>query len=211
MLRLPENDQKAWAWIAENFAICSHEHSLSKKLWTRFATYKGPVFALKLGLLDLSQLSSYMYTWSPEGDTTTIEDYPVEEWPETILENFVFDHLKTSGNAVVVCENANATRKMYDNWQWGALPPYWCYGENEVYHILTPPDIGTNTFKKSTRKAFVNWGVGVCATCDRIPENSITDASFFDEIVRRTRHIFLPAFDGDGFLIWTPQPISNAT
>jgi len=211
MLRLPENDQKAWDWIAENFSICSHDHLLSKKLWTRFSSYGGPVYALKLSILDLSQLSSYMHTWSPEGDTTTIEDYPVDEWPETILDHFVFDYLKTNEDAVVVCENANATREMYDNWQWGTLPPYWCYGENEVYHILTPADIGTKIFYRSRRQAFVNWGVGVCSKCDRIPESSITDESFFDEIVRNTCHIFLPAFDGDGFLIWTPQLVSNAT
>ncbi len=210
MLRLAENDQKAWDWIAENFSICSNDHVLSSKLWERFATYKGPVFALKLDTVDLDQLIYYMHTWSPPGDTSTIHDFPVEDWPITQLSKFVIDHLQKSDDAVVVCENANATRKMYDNWRWGALPPYWCYGENEVYHILTPADIGTNTFKKITRQAFVNWGVGVCATCDRIPENSITDASFFDEIVRSTSHIFLPAFDGDGFLIWTPHPVSNA-
>ena len=210
MMRLAENDQKAWKWIADNFSICSHEHVLSRKLWTRFASYKGPVFALKLSIVDLSQLSSYMHTWSPQGDKSRIEDYPVDEWPASQIKQFVFDYLKSSDDAVVVCENANASRKMYENWQWGTLPPYWCYGDNEVYHILTPADIGSDTFKTTIRQAFVNWGVGICATCERIPEKSITDDSFFDEIVRTTRHLFLPAFDGDGFLIWTPEPTLNA-
>lgn len=182
---------------------------LSNKLWARFSSHKGPVFALKLSMVDLNQLTSYMHTWSPQGDTTTIEDYPIDEWPETQIKKFVFDYLESGSDAAVVCENANATRKMYDNWQWGTLPPYWCYGENEVYHILTPTDIGSKTFKDTIRQAFVNWGVGVCSSCKIIPEKSITDDSFFDEIVRNTRHIFLPAFDGDGFLIWTPQPSSN--
>ena len=210
MIRLDENDQKAWDWIAENLSICSHEHVFSRKLWARFATYRGPVVAFNLGIVDLSQLSSYMNSWGPlPRDKTTIDDYPEEEWPETQINQFIADYLKSSDHAVVVIENANASRKMYKNWQWGALPPYWYYGDEEVYHILTPSDIGTDNIYNAIRQSFVNWGVGVCATCKTIPEKSITDDSFFDEIVSNTRHIFLPADDGCAFLIWTPQPKPN--
>jgi len=209
MLRLAENDKKAWDWIANNFSICSHEHILSRKLWMRFASYKGPVFAIKPNCVDLNQLHSYMEIWWPPGDTPNIKNDPVEDRPKTQIVEFVKDYLKSSDDAVVVCENANATRKMYENWEWGELPPYWCYGDKEVYHILTRRVIGTNKIYNSIREAFVSWGVGVCTSCKIIPDKSITDDSFFDEIVRNTRHIFLPAFDGDGFLVWTPQRTSN--
>lgn len=210
MIRLDENDQKAWDWIAKNFSICSHEHLFSRKLWAWFATYKGPVVAFNLGKTDLSQLGSYMHSWRLEGDTTTIDDYPEEEWPETQINQFIADYIKSSDDAVVVIENPNATRKMYENWRGGTLPPYWCYGDDEVYHILTSSDIGTDNIYNAIRQSFVNWGVGVCATCKKIPEKkSITDDSFFDEIVSNTRHIFLPADDGNAYLIWTPQPTSN--
>lgn len=183
----------------------SYEHIFSRKLRVRFATYRGPVVAFNLGKTELSQLGSYMHSWKLEGDTTTIDDYPVEEWPGTQINQFIADYLKSSDDAVVVIENANGSRKMYENWQWGAVPTYWCYGDDEVYHILTSSDIGTDNIYNAIRKSFENWGVGVCAICKKNPEKSITDNSFFDVIVSNTRHIFLPADDGDAFLIWTPQ------
>lgn len=209
MIKLPGDDQKAWDWIEKNFSICAHEHILSRKLWDRFATFRGNVYAIKPNCVELDKLQTYMEIWWSPGDTPKLVDDPVEEWPITQMVQFGYDYLKSKTKNVIVVENFNATRKMYDHWEWGKLPPYSCYGEKEVYHIVTQFEIGSKTLRDSIRQSFVSWGVAVCSICEKIPEGSIMDETFFDEIVDDTSHIFLPAFDGDGFLVWSPKPMSD--
>ena len=40
------------------------------------------------------------------------------------------------------------------------------------------------------------WGVAVCSECQELPGAIIPDESFFDEIVRNTRKILMPAVRG---------------
>jgi hypothetical protein len=48
------------------------------------------------------------------------------------------------------------------------------------------------------------WQTNVCSACISVPEGDIPDEAFLDEIVQNTEHIFMPAFDGSGYIIWSP-------
>lgn len=50
-----------------------------------------------------------------------------------------------------------------------------------------------------------HWQTGVCSSCAKVPKDDILDELFLDEIVEDTEHIFIPAFDGSGYLIWSPE------
>jgi hypothetical protein len=78
-----------------------------------------------------------------------------------------------------------------------------CYGDNEVYHIVTPA-ITDPDLVEAAVVASHHWQTGVCSACAAVPDGDIPDEAFLDGIVDNTRHIFIPAFDGSGYLIWDP-------
>lgn len=206
LIRLADNDQKARDLIRQNFEACAYNHTLSKKLWDRLVTASGPMMAIVPDWLDLNQLTEYKYTLLPPGGDVSYAD---GDRPTEHLVALVGEHLQTNNDAVVVCENLTANCKTYENWQWGPPPPVTCYGENEVYHILKPTDVGSEVIEDSIRQSQFQWGTGVCSSCKQVPEDDIPDEAFFDEIVRNTKQIFIPAFDGDGYLIWFPQGVAT--
>lgn len=114
-------------------------------------------------------------------------------------------YLQTAPDAIVVCENLVANRATYANMPSEYLPPISCFGDDEVYHLLQRKHIGLDAVEDSIRMSQAHWGIGVCSRCDHVPEGDIPGEAFFDAIVSNTKYVFMPAFDGDGFLIWSPK------
>jgi hypothetical protein len=199
LIRLADDDHKARDLIRDNFEVGAYDHTLSRKLRDRFPTAAGRMIVIVADWVDLDQLAAYSH-----GSTSPVGEYANGDRPTERLVAFVEEHLGTSKDAVAVCEHSGATRKTYENWQWGPLPPISCYGDEEVYHILRP-GIDSELIEDAIRLSQGRWGTtGVCTTCEYVPEGDIPDEEFFDTIVQNTKHIIMPAFDGDGVLIWSP-------
>jgi hypothetical protein len=76
---------------------------------------------------------------------------------------------------------------------------------NEVHHVLTPEDTDPELIEDTIREPCRQWFSGVCAAGLTIPNNNEFSTDFLDQLVAGTEHIFVPAFDGEGFLVWSQK------
>lgn len=206
---LSPDDVKAKAYIIENLSIGAFEHTLTKKLLGRFASARGEMFAIAFESLDLN--SEHLYKYATYGGGKWVIDEPIvwTDSPRWGLIAFVDQWLQQSSEAVVVCENFFATRESI------RLNPresrIALYGE-QVYHILSNEDAGhVPSIECALRESEHHWAAGICTLCREIPEAEIGSEEFFDEIVAHAAHVFTPAFDNEGYLVWSPEaagPIS---
>src|SRR5262245_4118656 len=132
IIELGSDDKKANAMILDSMSICAHDHVPSRKLLDRVSTASGPMFAIVGDWIDLDQLASYDdYMAAPAGEVAS-----GERTTERLVA-FVGKYSRTIKDALVLCENWGAERKHVANWPWPP-PRVAYYGDNEVYHILTP-------------------------------------------------------------------------
>jgi hypothetical protein len=184
--------------ILDSLSICAHDHILSGKLLDRFSGATGSIVAIAGDWFDFDRISNYeLYPGGPTG-----EDYASGERPTERLVALVSEFLAETEDAIVVCENWGAERRHnIASWPW-APPRISCLGERDIYHILTQ---GMNN-PEMIEAAVVprhHWQTGVCSTCPCFPDGDIPNEEFLDNIVQNTKKIFVPAFDGTGYLIWT--------
>ena len=198
-VELGGGDQKAKDHLLESLAICAH-HSLSKKLLERFSNATGPMFAIGADWIPLDRLIKYEHGWTPPKGSPP---YDAGDLPRDRLVGFVQKHLQSSRDAIVVCENFGAERRHIAKWPWPP-PRIACFGDDEVYHLVTP-DITDPDLIEAAVVSRHHWQTGVCSSCARVPEEDIPNEEFLDEIVENTKHIFVPAFDDSGYIIWTPR------
>lgn len=196
---LGEHDEKAKRHFAESLAVCAQDHLLSRKLLNRLSNSTGPMYAIVGHWFDLATLTTYDYTVLAPSGTSPIAD---GERARDRLVAFIREYLLTTQGAAVISENWGAEQHHIEKWAWRP-PRVACFGDNEVYHILTP-DITDPEMIEAAIVARHHWQTGVCFTCSIVPAGDIPDESFLDEIVDHTRHLFIPAFDGSGYLIWSP-------
>jgi len=199
VFELGEDDKKALALFQESLFVCAHNHVFSRMLLAHFATARGPMFAIIGDWHNLGEMVNYDYPISPPKGSTPFEAgfYPREQ-----LVAFVKEHLRSAADAVVMSENWGASRKTTSIWLWPP-PRFACFGDDEVYHFVTPDITDTDMIEASVLASH-HWQTGVCSSCADVPDGEIPGEGFLEEIVRNTKHIFIPAFDGSGYLIWTP-------
>lgn len=207
---IPESDAAARTHILQNLATCAQEHTLSKKLLAHFAESRGPLLMIAFESIDLDYPYLYQYATYNGGksDASTGEALSYFDSPIFGLIEFIQTWLGTSCDAAVLCENwlatrEEATRGVADG-SWESRPL--CFGANQVYHVLTNDDCGNGDAIEATlRESQYYWAVGVCSRCADLPRGEIPSEAFFDEIVASTEHIFVPALDEEGFLVWSPR------
>ncbi|MDG3002488.1 hypothetical protein [Paludisphaera mucosa] len=191
--------EKASRWILESPSVCAHDHVFSRKLLDRFANARGSIFAVMSGDVwpnDLLVRSDTVRFSHPA-------EWPEDERPVVRLSIVMREYLQSSADAVVVCENGAANARTFIDRQTEDPPPVSCFGD-EVFHIVTPDVTDLDAIENAIGSRH-HWQTGVCSRCQEPPKSDIDDAWFLDEIVDHTAHIFVPAFDGGGYLIWSPE------
>lgn len=195
-LTLDPDNQNARSFILDSLEICAYNHILSRKLLSWLSSATGSMYAITGERTDADLLKAHDFsTAPPHGEETGKR--PVE-----ILVSIIGDYLGTTQDAVVLCENWAASRGDIAKWPWPP-PRVACYGDSEVYHILTR-EITDPELIEAAIASRHHWQTGVCSSCVHVPDGDIPDEGFLDKIVRNTRHLFLPAFDGSGYLLWSP-------
>jgi len=202
---LAADDPKAKMQVLENLQMGAHEHTLSKKLLQRFSEASGAMLLIAFETLDLDTDRPYKYAGTYCGGQLHPPNYELITWMDTArwgLVTFVDKHLCKSKEAVVLCENVFAERKDVPNY---TKESRMLFFNEEVYHVVTyenayMPDSIEQTIRESEHQ----WAVGVCSSCAEVPQGDVLSESFFDVIVANTTHIFTPALDGDGYLVWSP-------
>jgi hypothetical protein len=199
LFELEIDDKKAKEHLVESLSVSGHSHLLSRKILDRFSRTVGRAFVIVGDWYPIHQMETYDYTIpAPAGTTPFLEgDRPTER-----LVAFVRSYLQTTSNALVVCENWSATRQDVAKWPWPP-PRVACFGDDEVYHIVTPKISDPEMIEAAVVPRH-HWQTGVCSLCEHVPSADIPDEVFLDKIADNTKHIFIPAFDGSGYLIWSP-------
>jgi hypothetical protein len=196
-VELAPSDDKARRHIIDSLHVCAHDHILSRKLLEHFGGVSGPFVAIVGDWFDLDEMSSYdLYPGGPAG-----EEFASGERPTERLIEFLKCYLGSNQNLIVLCENWGAERGDIAKWP---LPPprFACYGDNDVYHILTPQVVAPEMIEAAVVPRH-HWQTGICSGCSCVPDRDISDEKLLDEIDQNTNHIFIPAFDNTGYLIWT--------
>lgn len=202
-IRLAADDQKAIDWARENLRVCASERSLSRKLMERLnLSALGSCIAIVPDWVDLTQLASYTQGSIPPNRLP----YADGESPRDALVDFTEQYLLGKRDAVVVCDNTQSAMKSLEVWTWSD-PPRFARYRDEVFYILTATEATREVIDGSLSDSLWRWGIAVCSACSKMPSANSADDTFIDEIVTNTEHILMQAFDGDGYLIWTPAHI----
>lgn len=194
-----DDEVKAKEFIFQSIDICAY-HTLSRKL----LEYFGPTS--REGIVRAIYDERKLIWRDPALDCThpTSVERSNGLRPQERLSMFASEYLSSTRQGIVVCENWFAKRRTYADWdEVVPAPPYNCFGDDEVYHILSNPTDDLDTIEDViTPRA--HWQTGVCSVCERAPDGDIPDEAFLENIAINARHIFVTAFDNTGFLIWSP-------
>lgn len=205
---IPEDDQRAKDQVIENISMGAAAHSLTKRLLSRFSDAAGPIFLIAFESLDLDYPYLYKYATYNGGQSCAVgaEASLWTDSPRWGLVDFVDRWLHASSDAVVLCENWLATReRALKSTAAGLWESRLLYFQDEVYHMLTSNDAGqAAAIESALRESQPHWGTGVCSRYADMPGAEIATEGFFDLLVANTTHIFTPALDGEGYLVWSP-------
>lgn len=204
-----DGDSRAKALVLENLIVGAQEHALSRRLLARFSNASGPMVVIAFESLDLDYPDLYQYATYRGGQSDPVgtEPFTWTDSPIWGLVEVLDQWLRTSRDAVVICENwletrAEAMRGVAEG-AWKSRVIF--SGAKEVYHVLTHDDCGKGAAIEATlRESQYRWATGVCSRCANVPQGDIPCEAFFDDIVGSTEHLFVPALDEEGFLVWSP-------
>jgi hypothetical protein len=198
---LGTDDTKAKSLVIESIDNAAYTHILSKKILDRLSTAEGPLTAIFPSGIDLGILTSYNSFWPMPDDEDFQYDGATSERTTMRMARFVADYLGSTADAVVICEDWMASRASIPNMKLNR-PRIACFGDDEVYYLLTPGITDLDAIE-DTVVPMARYQTGVCSTCASVPDGDIPDEGFLDEVTRNARHVFVPAFDGSGYLIWS--------
>ncbi|MDR3232442.1 MAG: hypothetical protein LBT46_02025 [Planctomycetaceae bacterium] len=204
---LAADNLKAKKQVLENLemgVLC--KHTLCKKLLQRFSESSGDMLLIAFESLDLDADWLYKYATYCDGKSrpSNSESITWMDSPLWGLISFVDKHLLKSNEAVVLCENLFADRKIVTV---SPKESRLLFFKDEVYHILTKENAGRpESIECAIRESEYQWATSVCSSCAEVPLGDIPSEAFFDAIVANTTHIFVPALDGEGYLVWCLCP-----
>lgn len=202
-VQLGYDDNKAKAHVFDSLSICAHKHILSKKLLNCYLSTNGTLFAIIPNWLVLDHMTAYDYSWpSPDGG-----EYASGERTTERMAAFGAEYLRMTKDAVILCENWGAKRGDIAE-EWWSPHQVACYGDHEVYHVLTPENTDLGMIEDAITPSH-HWQTGVCSSSSHVLVDDIPNEEFLDEIAQNTRYIFIPAFDGSGYLIWSPMTVEG--
>jgi hypothetical protein len=202
---IADNDPRAKKQVLENLSMGAYKHTLTRKLLTRFSEAAGQMVLVAFDSLDLNYDRLYAYATYDGGkgwfEAAGGETLPQEHCPIGGLVAFVENYLRSSSDAVAICENWAATPKDLADWPRESRVAFFA---EEVYHVLTSAETTFDAIETAIRESTHHWATGVCSYCQAVPQGDVPTEAFFDTIVANTAHIFTPALDGEGYLIWSP-------
>lgn len=199
-VNLGPDDSKAKSLVVESVENAAYTHILSRKILDRLSTAEGPLTAIFPSGLELGLLASYDACWPIPDDEDFHYDGATSERTHVRMARFVAEYLGATEDAVVVCEDWMASRARIANMIHPELIA--CFGDDEVYYLLAPKITDLDAIEDAVKPG-ARYQTGVCSTCASVPDGDIPDEGFLDEVTRNARHVFVPAFDGSGYLIWS--------
>jgi hypothetical protein len=210
---IPASDKRAKKHILDCLEVGATGHTLPKKLHSRFTLAEGPILAIAFEGMEVDKVTGYQYAQYHFGrgilEISHSGDVCIESWPIEGLRDSLFNYLCSATQRLVIIDDWHAKRS--DWWQQPEVRAEWnveskrAFFNEEVMYYLAPVDDKCEIDDDTIRSASGRWNTGVCVDGILIPPAESWSESFLNEIVAKTEQIFVPAFDGEGFLIWTPD------
>jgi hypothetical protein len=206
---IPETDKRAKEHILLSLSVGAHDHTLTKKLLSKFSAAEGPIFAIGLDGVDIKDL--HCFDCGPkyfgkfwDGLTLKIGDRPNDG-----LLSFLFDFLRQPHQGLIVMEDWVSKRNdecmtpehraAYD------FKSRLAFFNDEVFHVIAAGDTDLDVAEDAVRSAERRYLNGACVRGVGLPETTSWTAEFLDTLVTATTHIFVGAFDMEGYLVWSPN------
>jgi hypothetical protein len=191
---------------------------LSQKLLTRLSDVTGSMLAVGLEKMDIGQMRTYSYATYDSGRTAlelfgvkpvTIGDRPIDG-----LILFLTKWIQSCPDGLILIEDPISRRSNPNNnpecrASYG-LTSRLAFHNEEVYYVVTAENSTPDNIEESIRGADYGTFVGVCARGVTVPSNNELSESTIAEVANATQHVFVPAFDHEGYLIWSLRPGSVA-
>lgn len=211
---IPAVDDRAKQHVLESISIAANNHTLAKKLLTRFSLADGPIFAIAMEGIDVQQISGYRFSQRYSGSFLSenyswVRDIPVGDRPIDGLISFLFDYLAQSPESLAIIEDLvakstdrNQSREMRAAY---GIKSKRAFFNDEVLYIIASGDKDRDIAEDTIRSADYWWLNGVCVSKTPLPESDCWSERFLDDLITRTDYIFVSAFDGEGYLVWAPS------
>jgi hypothetical protein len=204
---LSNADANARKQIFENLSIGSDRCPLGKKLVNRFANATGSMFAIAMESLELDRVTDYCWAGTYAGGKQLREAIskpliPMGDRPIDGLMSLLHQYFNAANSGLVVIENYWTTKTEEISRQ--RSDRRLAFYQESVYHLLTPNDIDPEFIEDTIREPWHHWFTGVCGANLVLPVEDDWPEQFLDDIVANAQQLFVPAFDDEGFLVWSP-------
>lgn len=203
IIELPLDDTESVDHVFKTLTVCGHDHVFSRMLVQHFGNVPGSVNAITPDWLDLSKPGVYQYGHAyPDGLPSS---YEAGRSPLDVLVAFVRQYLLGTDDALVLSEIWGWNRRDMDSLPWKPARIL-TIGDENVYGVLSSSDSNADS---ETIEASISprghWQTSACSNYKGVLPDELEDRSTLATIVHATKHLFVPAFDGNGYLIWTPK------
>lgn len=129
------------------------------------------------------------------------------DWGDTTrggMIEFLQEYIGTQPDALIACFNCNESRSTDVTRTW--RESHRVYFEEDVYHIASRTAAGFSEFEILLRESDDQIAmIGICTNMTEILPDVIGSTAVLETLAAHTKHVFTNAFDGEGYLVWTPQ------
>lgn len=204
-----EDPEPARGYILENLEAC--QTTLSKLMLSRFSKAGGPVDAIVYDLLDAmnwNQNEAFRYGQPYCGGKALheVSAYDAIDWRNStragVIE-FLQDYMQEQPDALIVSFNCVESRSHDVTYHWRESKRV--YFAEDVYHIVAGSHPTFDDLECMLREAGCNIMIGTCSAFPQMLSGDINSIQVFESIAANTKHVFSEAFDGEAYLVWTPQ------
>jgi hypothetical protein len=187
-------------YLLSCLSICAYEHMLSRMLLEKYSSDIGRLLAITPEGVDLSSIHDFKMSWDSSANVNDSADFPE---PRAVLISLAQAFLCSDSANLVVTENFGWNKRIIQNLAW-APPRLMHVCDNDILHILTSSMTSYDEVERSLVPRHY-WQTTVLTTVSQIPEGADASELFIKDITDGTHGIIIPAFDGDGYIIWVPH------
>jgi hypothetical protein len=199
---LEASDNRARDCFLDNISVHLKRSPFLQQVREKLLHCDGSYSAIVFDNLDLDLVAQFRFGGSYGGVTmmAATAKYAADDvhYPEGGLASIIANHLGGSRNGVALSYSRSNTLEPVD-WPESLKASL---GE-DVVHFLPAKSATLETVNELVSDSRGMWTVGVCSTVASLPAGAQWPVELLDEIISNASQLFTPAFDGEGYLVWT--------
>ncbi len=169
------------------------------------------MLAVGMEKMDIGQMPTYDYATYDSGrqalELFGLKQSAIGDRPIDGVVLFLSEWIQSYPNGLILIEDplsrrSNPNKSAESRAMYGLTSRLAFYNE-EVYYVVTNANSTPDNIEESIRDADYGTFVGVCTPGVTVPINNSLTESILADVANKTQHVFVPAFDGEGYLIWS--------